>query len=111
MKVQADPANYLYYSFFFLIRKTDRVVVGSAAFKNPPDKKGEVEIGYGLGKAYEHNGYMTEAVKALCEFAAAQNSVASIIAETDWDGFASQRILECCGFKRYRQVESIWWKL
>lgn len=111
MKVQADPANYLYYSFFFLIRKTDRVVVGSAAFKNSPDKKGEVEIGYGLGKAYEHNGYMTEAVKALCEFAAAQNGVASIIAETDWDGFASQRILERCGFKRYRQVESIWWKL
>ena len=39
-----DPANYLWHSFWFLIRKITRVV--------------------GLGKEFEHNGYMTEAVRA-----------------------------------------------
>ncbi|WP_154696612.1 GNAT family N-acetyltransferase, partial [Clostridium botulinum] len=99
------------HSFFFLIRKEDRVVVGSADFKNIPNEKGEVEIGYGLGKEFEHNGYMTEAVKAMCKWALKQKGVRNVIAETDLAGFASQRILECCGFKKYKQEETIWWRL
>lgn len=110
-KAQTDPTNYLFYSFFFLIRKTDRVVVGSADFKNLPNKNGEVEIGYGLGKTFEHKGYMTEAVKAICEFAVMQSNVFNVIAETEAEGFASQRILERCGFKKYKQSETIWWRL
>ena len=50
-----DELNYLFHSFWFVIRKEDRVVVGSADFKALPDTKGEVEIGYGLGKNYEHH--------------------------------------------------------
>ena len=68
-----NPAHYMWYTFWFLIRKSDRTVVGSASFKDIPDEKGEVEIGYGLGKAFEHNGYMTEAVKALCRWALGQD--------------------------------------
>ncbi|MEG0597563.1 MAG: N-acetyltransferase, partial [Oscillospiraceae bacterium] len=45
------------------------------------------------------------------EFAFKQNAVSSVIAETDLDGFASQRILEQCGFKKYRQDETVWWRL
>lgn len=54
---------------------------------------------------------MTEAVKAICEWAFKQNGVKTIIAETDLDSLASQRILERCGFKNYKQEETIWWKL
>lgn len=81
-----DPAHYMWYTFWFLIRKSDRTVVGSASFKDIPDEKGEVEIGYGLGKAFEHNGYMTEAVKALCRWALGQNGVQHVTAETDPEG-------------------------
>lgn len=108
---EKDIENYLWHSFWFLICKSDRVVVGSADFKDIPNEKGEVEIGYGLGKAYESNGYMTEAVKAMCEWALKQKSVSTIIAETDLDGFSSQRILERCGFKKDKQAETLWWKL
>ncbi|MFT3983038.1 MAG: GNAT family N-acetyltransferase [Lachnospiraceae bacterium] len=110
-KTQDDSDNYLWHSFWLLIRTSDRTVVGSADFKDIPNKSGEVEIGYGLGKAYEHNGYMTEAVKAMCEWALKQESVMSVIAETDLDGLASQRILERCQFKKYKQLETLWWKL
>lgn len=89
-----DSENYCYHSFWFLIRKSDRVVVGSADFKDVPNTNGEIEIGYGLGKAYEHNGYMTEAVKAMCEWAMKQKNVLHIIAETDINGTSSQSILK-----------------
>jgi RimJ/RimL family protein N-acetyltransferase len=110
-QVQRDPENYLWHSVWLLIRNTDRVVVGSAAFKNTPDADGEVEIGYGLGKAFEHNGYMTEAVKAMCDWALKQRMIAHVIAETYLNGFASQRILKRCGFKEVRREKTIWWRL
>lgn len=108
---ERDQDNYLYHSFWFLIRKSDRVVVGSADFKDIPNKDGEVEIGYGLGKQFEHKGYMSEAVQAMCEWALKQKKVTNVIAETDIDGFASQRILERCGFIQYKKGETLWWRL
>lgn len=95
---EKNPDDYLWHSFWFLIRKIDRIVVGSADFKGIPDAKQEVEIGDGLGKEFEHQGYMTEAVQALCKWALTQKNVSHIIAETDLDGFASQHILQRCGF-------------
>lgn len=109
--IQKDLNNYLWHSFFLLIRKDDRVVVGSADFKDIPNENGEVEIGYGLGKEFEHNGYMTEAVNAMCEWALKQNGVTSVIAETYLENLASQKILERCGFKKYKEGENFWWKL
>lgn len=106
-----NEADYLYHTFWFLIRKADRVAVGSADFKNVPDNNGDVEIGYGLGKEFERNGYMTEAVEAMCGWAKRQETVKHVIAETEIDGFASQRVLERCGFKKYKHDTTIWWRL
>lgn len=105
----ADAACPQWHSFWFLIRKTDRTVVGSAIFKDRPDPGGCVEIGYGLGCGFEHNGYMTEAVEALCTWALQQEGVRHITAETDADGFASQRILLKCGFREHSRAETCRW--
>lgn len=78
-------------------------MVGSADFKDVPNKDGEVEIGYGLGDGFRHHGYMTEAVQAM--------SVRHVIAETETDNLASQRILQRCGFTEQSWGETIWWKL
>lgn len=110
-KVEKNTNDYLWHSFWFLIRKSDQVVVGSADFKDIPNTDQEVEIGYGLGKDFEHHGYMTEAVQAMCKWALEQENVSHIIAETDIDGFASQRILQRCGFIETRREETIWWRL
>lgn len=108
---QEDAENYLWHSFWLIIRKEDNIVVGSADFKDTPDENGEVEIGYGLGKAFEHNGYMTESVNAMCNWAMRQEAVSHVTAQTDLDGFASQRILQRCGFKQTKHGETIWWRL
>lgn len=108
---EKDPANDMWHSFWLIIRKSDRVAVGSADFKAPPDKAGEVEIGYGLSPEFEHHGYMTETVKAMCRWAMEQESVTSVLAETEPDGFASQRILKRCGFTEETRGKTIWWRL
>jgi len=110
-KATIDEKNYLYYTFWFIIRKSDRVVVGSACFKNPPNENGEIEIGYGLGKDFEHNGYMAECVKAMCDWALKQKDISCVTAQTDFDNIASENVLKRCGFKLYKHAETNWWKL
>lgn len=106
-----DPEHYLFHTFWFLIRKTDRIVVGSADFKDLPNKQGEIEIGYGLGKKFEHKGYMTEATKAMCKWALTQGNASYVVAETEVENLASQNVLKRCGFKLYKQDDTCWWKL
>ena len=109
--IENDPENYMYHSFWFIIRKNDRIVIGSMDFKNIPNEKNEVEIGYGIGKKYEHNGYMTEAVKGFCEFGLKDEKINTIIAETETENISSHNVLKRNGFKKYKEEETIWWRL
>lgn len=109
---EKDPENYLWHSFWLIIRKSDKLVVGSCGFKNKPNKDGEVEIGYGLGKVHERNGYMTECVKKISSWALNQQGIRSIIAETEADNLPSQKVLSRCGFKQYDNKSiNLWWRL
>jgi len=108
--IENDPENYMYHSFWFIIRKSDKKVVGSMDFKNIPNELGEVEIGYGLASKYEHNGYMTEAIKAFCEMALNNKKIKTVIAETEIENISSQEVLERCGFRKYKEEKTIWWK-
>lgn len=108
---EKDEANYLFHSFWLIIRKEDRVVVGSTDFKSTPDENGEVEIGYGTGKKYENQRYMTEAVRAMCGWALRQEGILGVIAETEIDNIPSHHILMRCGFKQYKQADTLWWRL
>ncbi|WP_419196106.1 GNAT family N-acetyltransferase [Caproiciproducens galactitolivorans] len=107
---QEDEENYLYHTFWLIVRKEDRIVIGSSDFKSLPNAEGEVEIGYGLGKKYEHNGYMTEAVQAMCQWAEKQEIIRHIIAETERGNRPSQNVLSRCGFRLYKSGDTLWWK-
>lgn len=111
VKAKANRKAYLWLTFWGIVRKKDNVVVGMIDFKGIPNAKGEVEIGYGLGEAYKHLGYMTEAVGAFCAWGKEQKAVEHIVAETEIDNLPSQRILQRCGFKECYRDKSIWWRI
>lgn len=71
--------------------------VGDLCFKGL-NSNGMVEIGYGIKKEYEGQGYTTEAVTAMARWAIEQIGVKYVEAETDPDNKASQRVLEKAGF-------------
>nr|WP_281548553.1 GNAT family N-acetyltransferase [Alistipes onderdonkii] len=105
------PVNHLFHTFWFLILRDGGAVAGSACFKGAADADGRVEIGYGLEKAFEKQGYMTEAVRALCAWAKQQPGVRQITAETDPDNRASQRVLQRAGFHPAEADATRWWSL
>lgn len=106
--VETDTKNELWLTFWWIIRKEDDTVVGSADFKNIPNENGEVEIGYGLGDDFLHLGYMTEAVNSMCAWAKSQIGVRSVVAETEEGNTASQAVLTRCGFVKHFDKANFW---
>lgn len=91
------PEDAYWYTAWNMLLK-DGTSVGDLCFKGPP-KNGAVDIGYGVNKEFEGQGYATEATKQLCDWAFTQKGVYFITAETDPENAASQRVLAKCGFK------------
>lgn len=109
--VSKHPQNYLWYTNWQIILKSGNRSIGSCGFKSPPDEAGCVEIGYGINKNYRNQGFMTETLKAICNWALSQSDVKYIIAETDKDNLASQKVLQNCTMRLYRETDfSLWWK-
>lgn len=92
-----DPINRVWYAPWCMALKDGAENIGDLCFKGPA-KNHSVEIGYGIQPEYEGQGYTTEAVQAMTQWAFGQKDVVFVEAETDPDNKASQRVLEKCGF-------------
>lgn len=75
------------------------VLVGGAGFHGPPDADGCVEIGYGIAEELRGQGLATAAVSKVLVLAR-EHGARKVVAGTDPDNIASQRVLEHCGFVR-----------
>jgi len=111
-KMLTEPESYLWRTFWMFVLKDENAIIGSAGFKGKPDISGSVEIGYGISEAYRSQGYTTEAVASICNWALMQDGINSIIAETDKNHIASQKVLQKNGFKLIKENDNILsWRL
>jgi [ribosomal protein S5]-alanine N-acetyltransferase len=60
---------------WLVVRQDSREAVGSVAFGGRPDASGAVLVGYAMYPAREGQGYATEAVRAMVDWAFAQPGV------------------------------------
>jgi len=104
-----DP---LYHTVWIAIDRHTRQIVADAKFKGEPDETGTVEIGYGTYPAFQHRGYMSEIVGGLVSWVSRQPDVRRVMADTDVENLASQRVLQKNGFLFVEETEGlIWWEL
>ena len=107
-----SSSNYLYSTLWTIVYKERNQMVGDFCFKGIPNQAGEIEIGYGTYEEFQGNGFMTEALGAMVEWAFRQPNVKTLLAETDQTNEASHRTLLKNNFKQYKVVDAmIWWKL
>jgi len=59
----------------------------------------KVGIGYGAARTYWGKGYVTEATRAIIEWAFQQHSIYRVYATTDVENIASRRVLEKVGMQ------------
>lgn len=107
-----DPDNCIWYTFWAIIETESNQMVANACFKDKPDDEGRIEIGYGTNENFRNKGIMTEAVNAISQWALTQKDVKIVIAETDRDNYASQKVLQKCRFEQSAETETgyLWTK-
>ena len=108
-KMSSDEVNYLFHTFWLIIIKNTRIIIGSTDFKDVPNEHGEVEVGYGINSLFENKGYTAEAVTAMCGWALEQADISYVTAETEKGNIASQRVLQKCGMVKTLETQSSYW--
>ena len=98
MKVEkmrkAEPSKHAWLTYWLIVIKDELIGAGMLlGFKGYPNAKGSTEIGYGIDPAYQNKGYMTEAVRALIDWAFTHPFCKEITA-TEVYNPASRRLLE-----------------
>jgi RimJ/RimL family protein N-acetyltransferase len=83
-----------------VIRRADDQVIGDVGFMGPPDPTGAVNVGCAITDDARGQGYATEALSALLDWAREQSGLTCMLADTTRSNIASQRLLERVGLRR-----------
>ena len=83
-----------------VIRRADDKVIGDVGFMGPPDPTGAVNVGCAITEDARGQGYGTEAMQALLQWAREQPGLTCVLADTTRSNLASQRLLERVGLHR-----------
>jgi ribosomal-protein-alanine N-acetyltransferase len=91
---------------YAIVLKENNKAIGSLGIHNrvEPDYEAEIqrEIGYVLSKDYWGNGYVPEAVKAAIKYAFEELNADVLWCGHFLENAQSQRVIEKCGFKFYK---------
>ena len=98
VEAATEPDPWLH-GFAIRLRSSPECVVGSIGFKGPPDEDGVAEVAYGIDETHQGQGYATEAVHGILEWATKQSQVSAVRAHTLPSKNASTAVLEKCGFQ------------
>ncbi|MGW8695754.1 GNAT family N-acetyltransferase [Streptomyces eurythermus] len=93
------------FGVFTLVRRADGRAIGGMGFHSAPDEEGRVEIGYDLAESARGNGYATEALRALAEWALAREEVRTLFATIEPANAASQAVVTRAGFTKVSEDE------
>jgi RimJ/RimL family protein N-acetyltransferase len=111
-RVAGNEPNYLYFTLWTIISKTENCLVGDLCFMGLPNDEGTIEIGYGTHEGFRGNGYMTEAVGAMIDWAKQQLGVKAIAASTEKTNPSSFAVLQKNGFANVGEHDGLFcWKI
>ena len=92
-----------YYQWIIVLKELGEPI-GSISVVEKRDDIGEAEIGYCIGKAWWHQGIMTEALTAVMEYLFDQVGMNRIEARHDVNNPHSGAVMKKCGFRYLRST-------
>jgi [ribosomal protein S5]-alanine N-acetyltransferase len=99
-----DGCLHAWFTYWLIVIKDKPTGVGLIGFKGYPNARGETEIGYGIDASVRNQGYMTEAIKALSQWAFSQPECRAITASSVSNP-ASERVLQKLKWRKIGQKD------
>jgi len=81
-----------------VVRKSDNLCIGTIGIGPKRELGGEIEIGYFIADEHQNQGYITEAGRAMADWAFAHMPLPYLVAIVKPDNPASSRVIEKLGF-------------
>ena len=101
---KTDELHHPWQTYWLIVLSQDNFGAGLAGFKGVPNENGSTEIGYGIDPAYQNQGYTSEAIQALVEWALGQPTCNRVTA-TEVENPASRRLLEKLGARLIAEAD------
>jgi [ribosomal protein S5]-alanine N-acetyltransferase len=95
--IEREP-NMCQWLLWAVILKSSSILIGDAGFKGGAER-GVVELGYSILPEYRNQGYASEAVGLLTQWALTQEGVDTVVARCSTDNLASIRVLQKTGMQ------------
>jgi len=102
-QMRERPETQEWFAYAVVLPDSDRPMIGHAGFHGPPGVNARkapdaVEVGYTIFEPYRRNGYASEAVRALLDWAADEHGIHRYIASVSPDNEPSLAIVRRLGF-------------
>ncbi|UFU00909.1 GNAT family N-acetyltransferase [Radiobacillus kanasensis] len=106
-KLEEDPTE-LGFGSWIILENASENLIGNIGFKGRSDEQPPytLDIGYEILPKYRNQGYATEAVKYLTEWALEQSTVEKVTASCDISNTISQRVLINNSYEKYKHERS-----
>lgn len=102
---KTHPKKYQWGTNWEIVLTAENVSIGGIGIGGPPNKHGQVTVGYHIDVRRHQQGYATEALAGLRDWAMSQPRCTSMVAFTPVENVPSQKVLAKCGFELIDQVE------
>jgi len=90
--VRNNPEHIKWY-YRLIVHRADNILIGSASFHAAPDEHGMLEIGLGITPTYTGQGFATEAIIGMWDWASQQPEVTTLRYTVSPTNRASQAII------------------
>ena len=94
-----------WFQFALRLRDSD-TLIGDVALRTTEQDPPEVELGFSLASAHQHNGYAAEAVAVVIDFAFEKLAISRIFSITDHRNLRARRLLERLDFELTHELEN-----
>lgn len=85
---------------WYIVRTSDRSLVGLVGYHGPPNDHGDIEIGYSVSEGAQGQGIATEATEALLRRAFDDERVRRVLLRVEAKNLPALRVAEKLGFER-----------
>jgi RimJ/RimL family protein N-acetyltransferase len=97
-RLHEEPSLGGWSAWYVVVREPERKLIGLFGFNGRPDDTGTVTLGYALIDPAQGQGFGTEALQTLIDWAFSHPEVSTVAADTFLHLRASVRVLEKLGF-------------